>query len=332
MSHEKREDETITIVSFASQNAERQAELRNAVHDLLKDRPHRLSFPADDAAALECVRDAEVLLAWRISERMFQAAKRLKWVHLGVAGVEHSLFPALIQSDVILTNSSGIHGQFMSEWALAVLFHISQRMSEVEAWRADAEWKSHKENVTRSRFLIEGKRALIVGYGAVGGAVASKLSALGVECEGVVTSLRPADIRLYPADQLPEIIGNFDIVVIAVPITTQTDNLFNRAMLQRMKSGSILVNLARGKVIDEGALIEVLEHGPLAYAALDVFASEPLPADSLLFSIPNLVITPHIAGNYPDYTNRVNESFLRNLERFVSGQPLLNMVDKVKGY
>ena len=332
MSHEKRENETITIVSFASQNLERQAELRSGVDAVFKNVPHNLLFPADESALIESIRDADILLAWRLTPELFRVAKRLKWAHLGVAGVEHSLFPAVIESDLILSNSSGIHGQFMSEWTLSVLYYISQRMSEVDAWRTDHDWKAHKDVVTRSRFLIEGKSALIVGYGEIGRAVAQKLTALGVTCKGIVARIRPAEIPLHASDQLAGIIGRFDIVVIAVPITPSTEKLFNREMFARMKTGSILVNLARGKIIDEEALIEALRNGPLAYAALDVFAKEPLPADSSLFSIPNLLITPHIAGNYPDYSKRVIELFLENLKRYLSGHPLLRVVEKQRGY
>ena len=334
MPHPLRENETITIVSFASQNPERQAELRSGVQRVIKDRPYELTFPCDETEALQALPEAEILLTWgsRFTERVLQAATKLRWVHIGDAGVERCLFPAMVASDAVLTNSSGIHVQYMSEWALAMLFYISQGLSEGEAWKHDRDWKLHKDAFIHRRFLLEGKRALIVGYGQIGRAVAQKLLALGVKCEGIVSRFRPAGIALHTIRKLPEIIRYFDIVVIALPFTPATENLFNRDLLQSMKPGSALLNLARGKVVDEAALIEVLQYGPLSHAALDVFAREPLPPDSPLFSLSNLVMTPHISGNFPEYTEAVQELFLANLERYLAGQALNNVVDKVRGY
>jgi phosphoglycerate dehydrogenase-like enzyme len=300
----------------------------------LSGRPHNLHFSRDEASAMADLREAQILLTYRqrFVEALVHAAPNLRWVHVGDAGVEQCFFPAFLERGAVLTNSSGIHGQYMSEWTLAMLLYISQRLAEVEAWRADHDWKRHKDPIVTSRFLIEGKKALIVGYGEIGKAVAQKLLALGVACEGIVSRFRPAAIPLHTTRKLPEILRYFDIVVIATPLTPETENLFNRDMLQRMKPGSILVNLARGKVTDEAALMEVLRNGPLAYAALDVFAEEPLPAESPLFAIPNLVMTPHISGNFPEYTQRVHDLFLQNLERFANGKPLLHVVDRAKGY
>jgi phosphoglycerate dehydrogenase-like enzyme len=342
--------EPLTIVSYSTQNPERQGELRLGAERIMGDRPFKLIFAQDEAAACKALHDAQVLylpwnpvsppprghgpilLTWVLTEDMFRAAPKLEWVHLGVAGVERSLFPAVIESDVVITNARGVHGPQMAEWVLAVLLHISQQMGDSEEWRHDRQWKLHKEAITRTRFILRGHRALIVGFGSIGEETAKLLSAIGVECEGVVTHLKPATIPLHVAEELPAIIGGFDIVVIAVPYTPATDKLFTRQLFQKMKPGSILVNLARGRILDEAALIDALKNGPLGYAALDVFQTEPLPEDSPLFDLRNLVMTPHIAGNFPDYTKKVNESFLNNLERFVSGMPLNNVVDKRRGY
>jgi phosphoglycerate dehydrogenase-like enzyme len=328
------ENETITIVSFASQNPERQSELKDGVERIFAGRPYRLHFPCDENDASAPLREAEILLTWstRLTESLFRQAKWLRWAHIGDAGVERCMFPAMVESDVMLTNSSGIHGQYMSEWALAVVLYIAQGLSVADAWKRDRDWKQHKDEFLGRRFLLEGRRALIVGYGAIGKPTAAKFQGIGVECNGVVSSLRPAEIPLYVTRDLPRIIGNYDIVIVAVPFTHETEKLFDYALLQRMKPGSILVNLARGKVIDEPALIETLRNGPLGFAALDVFAKEPLPMDSPFFDLSNVVMTPHVSGNFTEYTIKVQELFLENLKRYLERKPLRNIVDKKRGY
>jgi phosphoglycerate dehydrogenase-like enzyme len=159
----------LTIVSYSTQNLDRQAELRAGVERIVCDRPFKLIFAEDEAAACKALRDTQILylpwnpvssaslghgpilLTWVLTENMFRAAPQLEWVHLGVAGVERSLFPAVIESDVVITNARGIHGPQMAEWVLAVLLYISQRMGESEAWGHDRQWKQHKEAITRTQ-------------------------------------------------------------------------------------------------------------------------------------------------------------------------------------
>jgi phosphoglycerate dehydrogenase-like enzyme len=323
---------SIKIVSYASQNPVRQEELREAIAAMAPSMSPLVTFPSTDEQAAAELHDADILFTWRLTEEMFLNVNRLSWVHLGGAGVDRILFPAFRESDVVLTNSRGMHGEFIAEWTLGALFHISQHFKELEAWRRDREWKSHKEAITGQRFLLGGKRALIYGYGAIGRSIAQKLQSLGVNCEGVVSFPRKSDIPLHTLSDAIGIVERFDITVIALPLTNQTRGLFDSALLFRMKPGSILVNVARGAIVNETALIDCLRDGPLAAAALDVFVDEPLPADSPLFSIPNLFMTPHISGNFPDYSAVANQIFLDNLGRFLSGESLRNIIDKKRGY
>jgi phosphoglycerate dehydrogenase-like enzyme len=332
MSETAMKKETLILVSYATQNPERQRDLRDGVARVLNGRDFALHFPADEAAACKVLGDAEILLGWSLTEPLFRAAPRLKWVHLGNAGVERSLFPAVIESKVVMTNASGIHGPFMSEWALAALLYLAQAFSEADAWRHDRQWRSHKDAITPKRFLIEGLRALIVGYGSVGQVVAQKFTALGVRCEGVTTTARKAKIPLHPLTALESIVADYDVVVLALPDTPTTRHLFSRDLLQRMKSGSLFINVGRGKTVDEVALVEALRHGPLGGAALDVFATEPLPEDSPLFELPNVFMAPHVSGNFPAYTHAVIAGFLRNLAHYIADEPLENLVDKRRGY
>ena len=295
-------------------------------------RPYSLHFPVDEMSAVESLRDADILFSWSFTPEMFHAAHNLKWVHIGGAGMDKIIFPEIRESSITLTNSSGMHGTPIAEWTLAALLFISQHLRVAEEWHRDRDWKSHKNTLTRERFILSGKRALIVGYGSIGTAIAERLQSLGVHCEGIATASRPAPILIHTLDQLSAIIGGFDIVIVALPLTTLTKGLFNQDLFARMKPGSIFVNIARGQIADEAALNTALKSGPLAYAALDVFAQEPLPADSPLFDLPNVFMSPHVSGNFPEYSAVANQIFLENLRRYANGEPLQNIVDKHRGY
>lgn len=327
-----KQEETIKIVSYTTKNPDRRAELREGVEAIFGKNGYEIVFPDDDASAEIAMENAEVLFAWTISEAMFKNANRLKWVHISGAGVEHNLFPAFRESSVLITNARGIHGPYISEWVLGSLFYIAQRFSLADTWRHDHQWRAAKDPMTRTRFLLDGKKALIVGYGSIGKAVVSKLTYVGIKCEAIDPTPYEASIPLHASNRLSEIIHEFDIVIISLPLTAKTENLFNADLISRMKQDSILVNVSRGKIINQAAIIQALKNGPLAYAALDVFQVEPLPEDSPLFALPNLFMTPHISGNFPEYTKLAVVSFLRNLEKYKMGLPLENIVSKTRGY
>jgi phosphoglycerate dehydrogenase-like enzyme len=315
--------ETLRIVSFSTHNPLRQAEIRSGVQLLATARPVEVSFPLDEQGALSCLATAEILLTWKFTPAMCAAAPNLRWIHLSGAGANHVLFDQFLTRDIILTNTRGIHGPFMAEWTLAALLHISQQLSAVEEWRRDRDWKTHKDYIQRHRFLLRGKRALIFGAGEVGKEIARLLQAIGLHGDG---------ITLASHKKISELIGDFDIVIICAPLTTETRGLFDATLLSKMKPGSILVNVARGQIVNEPALIDVLKSGPLAYAALDVFAVEPLAPESELFTLPNVFMAPHVSGNYPDYTKDVIGVFLGNLAHYIRNEPLNFIVNKQRGY
>jgi phosphoglycerate dehydrogenase-like enzyme len=322
----------LKIVSYASRNPDRRRELSDGVTRILKDRPFDLAFCENDAEALRALPDAEILLAHHLNPDMLRVAKKLRWLHRTDAGIEKTLFPEFVTGEIILTNTRGIHAQPMAEWALGILFYIAQRFDAITSWKQDHLWKPTKTTMTTQRFILAGKRALIVGWGEIGRPLGALLRNIGLEIEAVASRPRKEPVPLHELNHLPQIISKFDIVVITLPHTAQTDNLFNESLLSKMKKGSILVNLARGKVLDETALINALANGPLAFAALDVFREEPLPENSPLFDLPNLIMTPHVSGNFPDYTKRMHELFLENLQLYVNGQTLRFIVDKQRGY
>lgn len=325
-------DESLKIISLASRNPDRQAELREGVVRVCANREFELIFCDSEQDAIAQIPDTEILLSHGFSPELFRAARKLRWIQRTDAGIEHTLFPELVASDVILTNARGFHAVPMAEWTLGMLLYISQSFESIPEWKADRQWRPVKQQLTASRFMLRDKRALVVGYGEIGRPVADLLGAAGLRCEAVATAARAAAIPVHAVQDLTHIIGAFDIVVITMPYTSRTAGLFDHELLTKMKKGAILVNLARGKIIKQADLIDALQNGPLGYAALDVFETEPLPEDSPLFDIPNLVMTPHISGNFPDYIKRMHELFLDNLERYLKGEPLKFVVDKQRGY
>jgi phosphoglycerate dehydrogenase-like enzyme len=322
----------LKIISFASKNPDRQEELRQGVKEVCADREYKLIFCETEDETAEQLRDAEILFSHQFSPAMLKHASKLRWIQRTDAGMEKTLFPELIASDIILTNARGFHARPIAEWTLGVLLYISQRLQYVDQWRRDRQWKPNKTEIITNRFTLIGKRALIVGWGEIGRPLGELLMNFGMKCEAVATSAKTTAIPVHDVKHLTHIISGFDIVVITVPYTQATHDMFDRSLLSKMKTGSILVNLARGKILDEAALIDALRSGPLAFAALDVFREEPLPEDSPLFDLPNLVMTPHVSGNFPEYTIRAHELFLENLRRYLAGEPLKFVVDKARGY
>lgn len=321
---------SLKIVSFASQNPQRQGELKDALSEHGED--VQISFAANEDEACELIKDANVLLAHRLTEKLFRAAPFLKWVHLTSAGVEKSLFKAFIESDVTLTNSRGMHARPIAEWTMAGLHYWSQQLQIAEEWRRTREWKVPKKRMTESRRLLRGLSALVVGYGEVGRGIAGLLKANGLLVEAVATRSRMDVVDVYPMEELEERLQEADIVVLALPATPKTLGLFNRRIFPLMKQGSIFVNVARGSIVDETDLIAGLKAEKPGYAILDVFAEEPLPETSELFDLPNVFMTPHVSGNFPEYTQRVHEIFIENVVRYSNDRPLLYEVDKKRGY
>lgn len=313
----------LRIVAFNTQNPARQAELRAGAVLAAAPRTVELRCPRDAAELIGSLADSEIMLSWQFTPEMFRAAPNLRWLHLSGAGANHVLFPEMLASNIALTNTRGIHGAFMAEWCAAALFHIAQQFQHLSEWRTTREWKPPKDAIQRSRFLLRGKSAIIVGHGSVGTEIAETLRGIGLHTEGITSAQH---------HQLSTRIGFYDIVIIALPLTAQTEHLFNESLLSKMKTGAILVNVARGKIIDEAALVRALQNGTLAYAALDVFAQEPLAADSVLFGLPNVFMTPHVSGNYPAYTADVIEVFLANLKKYVKNEPLDFEINKQRGY
>ena len=289
---------------------------------------------ADEAAALaDGLRGSDVLFAWRPRGRLlsetWEHAGDLRWIQSASAGVDSLLFPELVRSHVVVTNARGVFDEAIAEYVLGLILVFSKGLVGVLDAQRRGEWRP------RETERLEHKRVLVAGVGPIGRAIARSCAAMGMQVRGVGRSARPRDDefrRVFAAEDLAEAVGWADYVVNALPATPDTRHLFDATAFGSMKPGSRFVNVGRGSTVDEAALVRVLEQGRLGGAALDVFEEEPLPPESPLWSMPNVVVSPHMAGDYAGWRESAVELFVRNLERYLTGKPLLNVVDKELGY
>lgn len=293
--------------------------------------------------------DVEVLFTWDVLPDR-DVAPRLRWVQVLSAGVDHVVEnPLFADGDVTLTTASGIHAVTMAEYALAMMLAFAHRLPEMIRGKQTHEWPTDKS----TRFtpqLLRGATLGVVGYGSIGRELARLARAFGMEVLATKRDvMHPASRaeyvepgtgdpegalchRLYPAQALKSMLRDCDYVVLLTPRTPETEMLLDAAAIESMKPGAVLVNQARGGLVDEDALGHALRSGALRGAALDVFAEEPLPEDNPLWDLPNVFISPHVSGMLPDYVNRATEVFESNLRRYLSNRELLNVVDWDRGY
>ena len=285
----------------------------------------------------EHLREAEVMFTLSLRPEQFVLAQHLRWIHAPTAAVHQFLFPELINSDVVLTNSREVHGPVVAEHVIALIFALAKKIPQAAllqqkgTWGQDAIWNEG----SRLR-EIAGATLGLIGVGSIGARVAQMASALGMRViavrEHIEKGIPEGVSELFAPSQLDEMLRQSDYVVIAAPLLAATEKLMNAERLGRMKSDAYLINVGRGPQVDENALAEALRNQQIAGAALDVFEREPLPADSPLWNAPNLLITPHTAGLTEKLWHRHYELFPANLRRYLARQPLAYVVDKQKGY
>jgi phosphoglycerate dehydrogenase-like enzyme len=284
----------------------------------------------DVADALE---RADVVFAWRAQRELLQGAwptaNRLRWIQTASAGVDSLLFPALVESDVVVTNAGGIFDGAIAEWVVGMFVVFAKNVLGVLERQRRHEWR---HELTEP---LAGKRVLVVGVGGIGRAIARDAVALGMQVRGVGRTSRAGD-ELFGVvlgiDELRDAVGWADYVVDVLPGTPSTRHTFDGELFAAMKPGARFLNVGRGSTVDEPALVEALRRGAIGGAALDVFEEEPLPADSPLWDLPNVVVFPHMSGDHAGWRESVVELFVENLARFVNGEPLRNVVDKRLGY
>ncbi len=298
----------------------------------------RIREAADGAVLEECdlasVRElapqSEILAGvdFGIPREIFRAPGSLRWVHLFHAGVEKILCPELAASGVILTCGKGAHAVPIAEHVFAFMLAHVKELARYRESQVRGIWDR------RPMGELDGKTVCVVGLGNIGREVARRAECFGMRVVGTRRSAGPVPHveTVVPPDQLTEILPLADFVVLTLPITAETEGLFGARDLAAMKHGAMLINVCRGQVVDQGALIDALKSGHLGGAGLDATDPEPLPADSELWRLPNVIITPHNSGMTAGVRERGVEMFCRNLRRFREGEPLHQQVDKKAGY
>nr|WP_170160573.1 D-2-hydroxyacid dehydrogenase [Prauserella muralis] len=259
----------------------------------------------------------------------WHGADRLRWLHIASAGVDPVMFPELRESDVVLTNSRGVFDGSIAEYVLGTILAFAKDFARSLRLQQERTWQ-HRETER-----IAGRTALVVGTGPIGRAIARLLRAAGLRVSGAGRTARSDDPdfgTVHESARLNEHLGDVDFVVAVAPLTEQTKGLFDASAFAAMKPGARFVNVGRGELVVTGDLVEALRSGHLGGAALDVFETEPLPADSPLWTMDNVLVSPHMSGDVVGWRNALVEVFTDNFWRWREGRPLRNVVDKDLGY
>jgi phosphoglycerate dehydrogenase-like enzyme len=288
--------------------------------------------------AVRLIRDAEVYFGFGFSKELLAAAWRLRWVHSAAAGVGNVLNTGIASTDIRITNSAGIHGPPIAEFVVAGVLHYMRGLDVAIAQQGRGEW-------SKAFFVAEDSplrevadcRVLILGTGGLGGETARRLSALGARCTGIRRRPElgppPGFVAVYGLDQLDAQLPSADVLVLAAPLTADTSEAMTRRRLELLPRGAIVVNVARGALLDEAALAELLAAGRLRGAVLVVFRHEPLEPESPLWRLSNALVVPHVSPVSPGrFWPRQLDLFLDNWRRHVRGEPLRNLVDTHAGY
>jgi phosphoglycerate dehydrogenase-like enzyme len=297
--------------------AERLAEVRRA---------------SDERSLADGLPDADVLFTWGAVHGWLRTvwgrAERVRWIQTASDGVDGLLFPALVEAGVVVTNARGVFDDAIAEWTIGAMLAFPTRILD----QRDAQ--SRKTWLTGRTERLAGRRLLVVGPGPIGRAVARRASSLGMQVSAVGRSARDDDLfgRVRGRGELHAALAEADYVVDTMPITGGTRHTFDASAFAAMRPEARFLNVGRGATVDERALVEALRHGRIAGAALDVFEEEPLPEASPLWGMSNVLISPHMCGDFTGWEVAVNELFSDNLERFVRGEELHNRVDTLLGF
>ena len=302
---------------------------------------------------LSLVADAEAYFGYGIPAELLDAGKGLRWVHSGAAGVGSSLTPTMVESSVVFTNSAGVHAPPMAETVLAMLLHFTRGLDLAGESQRRGEWSTDPFYVAGAPLReLSSMTVGIVGFGGIGREVARRVASLGARVIAVKrnpasareTNLEPVAgggflgsriERVWGESGLDALYRECDAIVVAAPDTPETRGMIDARAFGRMKPGAIVLNVARGRLVDEDALIGALTEGRIRGAGLDVFSTEPLPPESPLWRLPSVVITPHVSAVTQGFWRRETDLITRNLDRYLRERPLEeweNVVDKKAGY
>lgn len=320
--------QTLRKIVFANQmNEERIGALRMVFPDITitvaakEDLPHHLL-------------DAQALVGGRPSDETLAAATELKWLHVPFAGVESVLTPALVERGITITNSSGVSAPNMAEHVIAMMLAFGRGLPTFVRWQDQRIWKDRER--LPSFFELTGQTAVLLGVGAIGQAIAARLQPFGIRVIGArrrADSAALAGIKTVVGfDALPTVLPEADHVISSLPMTEATRGVLSADLIARFKPGAYFYNVGRGGTVDQDALIGALQRGHLAGAGLDVTSPEPLPEDSPLWEMPNVLLTGHTSGTSPMAEGRVFDVLEENIHRYRDGRQLLNVVDLEWGY
>lgn len=289
----------------------------------------------DEQAAAEALLTADAALATRMTAETLATARKLRWVHSTAVGVGGLPLVELAARGIPVTNTRGVHAEMIAEHALALLLGLRRQFPAAAAHRAARTW-GQREMSTVVMPRLEATTVLVLGLGAIGERFAAFAAAMGMTVIGIRRDVARAQVRgvqrVEPLSALRDLLPTADAVVVALPHTPETHRVLGRDELALMKPSAMIINVARGTLIDEPALIEALTAGRLGGAGLDVFTREPLDAASPLWTTPNTILTPHTSAFEGDYWTPAVDLFLANWQRFVEDEPLENRVDATRGY
>jgi phosphoglycerate dehydrogenase-like enzyme len=282
----------------------------------------------DAAEQLAAAHNAEMIYGG-ITPPLIAAASRLRWVHISSAGVDRFLFPEMVRHPAVMTNSRGVAAVSIAEHAFALILAFTRGLPSAFRHQQESRWAPAQLTEIRGQTLG------IIGLGHVGREVAQRAAGFGLRILAV--DLRPVErpaavSELWTPERLPDLFAAADIVINCTPLTAQTRRMIGRDLFARMKPTALFVNVSRGPIVDQEALVAALESGRLAGALLDVVEPEPLPADSPLWRMPNVILTAHTATTSQYFRQRLLDLFCDNLRRYRAGEPLLNVVDKEAGF
>ena len=298
---------------------------------MLADLPHVFASSQD---AVHSTGDAEAILHWSGSRELlrvaFLASPKVRWVHSRSAGVDRLLFPELIQSPVPLTNGSGVFSPSLGEFALAAILYFAKDLRRMLRNQEAGRWEQFDVEE------VAGQTVGIVGYGDIGCAVAGRVHAMGMQVLALKrhapASADPLIARFYKPDELIAMLAECDFVVVTAPLTPETHHMIGAAAFAAMKPNAVIINIGRGPVIDQAAMVRALTEGKIKGAGLDVFEQEPIPTGDPIYKLDNVLISPHCADHTRDWLDQAMRFFLEQYHRFSNGRPLANVVEKHLGY
>ena len=280
--------------------------------------------------------DASVIYNWSLAggllRDVFRIAPKVRWVHTRAAGIDNLLFPELVDSNVTMTNGTGVFSQPLGEFVLGAMLYFAKDFRRMIRLQQAGVWDPFDV------VAISGQTVGIVGYGDIGRAVATRAKSMGMRVLGLkrhgapLYNVDPLVNRIYGPGELSEMLAQSDYVVVAAPLTPETRGMMGEKEFGAMKTGAVIINIGRGPVIDEPAMLRALIENRIRGAVLDVFDREPLPAGHPFYKLENVLLSPHCADHTADWMDQAMLFFLAQYERFCKGEPLLNVVDKRLGY